>query len=48
MMGGVTRLSELPGLPGRVTPSAGVTIRHVNVANCIVIACKRVLFFDHG
>ena len=32
MIGGVTRLSGLPGLPGRVTLSAGVTIRHVNVS----------------
>ena len=34
MIGGVTRLGGLPGLPGRVTLSAGVTIIicHVNVA----------------
>ena len=34
MIGGVTRLGELPGLPGlpgRVTLLAGVTICHVNV-----------------
>ena len=31
MIGGVTRLGGLPGLPGRVTLSAGVTICHVNV-----------------
>ena len=30
-IGGVTRLSGLPGLAGRVTRSAGVTICHVNV-----------------
>ena len=28
MIGGVTRLGGLPGLPGRVTLSAGVTICH--------------------
>ena len=28
----VTGLGGLPGLPGRVTLSAGVTIRHVNVS----------------
>ena len=32
MTGGVTRLGRLPGLPGRVTLSAGVTICHVNVS----------------
>ena len=32
MIGGVTRLSGLPGLPGRVTLSAGVTVCHVNVS----------------
>ena len=32
MMGGVTRLGGLPGLPGRVALSAGVTICHVNVS----------------
>ena len=32
MIGGVTRLGGLPGLPGRVTLSAGVTVCHVNVA----------------
>ena len=32
MIGGVTRLGGLPCLPGRVTLSAGVTIRHVNVS----------------
>ena len=32
MIGGVTRLGGLPGLPGRVTLSAGVTICHVNVS----------------
>ena len=31
MIGGVTRLGGLPGLPGRVTLSAGVAICHVNV-----------------
>ena len=31
MIGGVTRLGGLPGLPGRVTLSTGVTICHVNV-----------------
>ena len=31
MIGGVTRLGGLPGLPGWVTLSAGVTICHVNV-----------------
>ena len=30
MIGGVTRLDGLPGLPGRVTLSAGVTFCHVN------------------
>ena len=30
MIGGLTRLGGLPGLPGRVTLSAGVTICHVN------------------
>ena len=32
MIGGVTRLGGLPGLPVRVTLSAGVTICHVNVS----------------
>ena len=32
MMGGVTRLGGLPGVPGRVTLSAGMTICHVNVS----------------
>ena len=32
MKSGVTRLGGLPGLPGRVTLSAGVTICHVNVS----------------
>ena len=32
MEGRVTRLGGLPGLPGRVTLSAGVTICHVNVS----------------
>ena len=32
MIGGVTHLGGFPGLPGRVTLSAGVTIRHVNVS----------------
>ena len=32
MIGRVIRLGGLPGLPGRVTLSAGVTICHVNVA----------------
>ena len=32
MIGGVTRLGGLPGLPGGVTLSAGVTICHVNVS----------------
>ena len=32
MIGGVTRLGGLPGLPGWVTLSAGVTICHVNVS----------------
>ena len=32
MIGGVTRLGGLPGLPGRVTLSAGVTICHVDVS----------------
>ena len=32
MIGGVTSLGGLPGLPGRVTLSAGVTICHVNVS----------------
>jgi len=30
MIGGVTRLGGLPGLPGRVTLSAGVAFCHVN------------------
>ena len=30
MIGGVTHLGGLPGLPGRVTLSAGVTFCHVN------------------
>ena len=30
MIGGVTRLGGLPGLPGRVTLSAGVGFCHVN------------------
>ena len=30
MIGGVTRLRGLPGLPGRVTLSAGVAFYHVN------------------
>ena len=32
MIGGVTRLGGLPGLLGRVTLSAGVTICHVHVS----------------
>ena len=32
MIGGVTHLGGLPGLLGRVTLSAGVTVRHVNVS----------------
>ena len=32
MIGGVTRKGRLPGLLGRVTLSAGVTICHVNVS----------------
>ena len=32
MTGGVTHLGGLPGLPGRVTLSAGGTIRHVNMS----------------
>ena len=32
MIGGMTRLGGWPGLPGRVTLSAGVTICHVNVS----------------
>ena len=32
MEGGVTRLGGLPGLPGRVILSAGVTICHVNLS----------------
>ena len=32
MIGGVTRRGGLPGLLGRVTLSAGVTICHVNVS----------------
>ena len=32
MIGGVNRLGGLPGLPGRVTLSVGVTICHVNVS----------------
>ena len=32
MIDGATRLGGLPGLPGRVTLSAGVTICHVNVS----------------
>ena len=32
MMGGVTHLGGLPGLPVRVTLPAGVTICHVNVS----------------
>ena len=32
MISGVTRQGGLPGLPGRVTLSAGVTIYHVNVS----------------
>ena len=31
MIGGLTRSGGLPGPPGRVTLSAGVTICHVNV-----------------
>ena len=34
MIGGVTRLGALSGLPGRVTLSAGVIICHVNVSRC--------------
>ena len=30
MIGGVTRLGGLPGLPGRVTRLAGVAFCHVN------------------
>ena len=32
MIGGVTHLGGLPGLPGRVTLSAGVAFWHVNVS----------------
>ena len=32
MIGGLTSLGRLPGLPSRVTLSAGVTIYHVNVS----------------
>ena len=32
MVSGVTRQGGLPGLPGRVTLSAGVLICHVNVS----------------
>ena len=32
MIGGVTRQGRLPGLLGKVTLSAGVTICHVNVS----------------
>ena len=32
MIDGVTRLGGLPGLPGRVTLSAGVTICHVHMS----------------
>ena len=32
MIGKVTHLGGLPGLPGRVTLSVGVTIFHVNVS----------------
>ena len=32
MINGITRLGGLPGLAGRVTLSAGVTIYHVNVS----------------
>ena len=32
MIGGLTRLGGFPGLPGRVTLSAGVKICHVNVS----------------
>ena len=32
MIGEWTRLGGLPGLPGKVTLSAGVTIFHVNVS----------------
>ena len=32
MIGGVTRLCGLPGLSGRVSLSAGVTICHVNIS----------------
>ena len=32
MISGVTHLGGLAGLPGRVTLSAGVTIRHVKVS----------------
>ena len=32
MKGGVTRLGRLPGLHGRATLSAGVTICHVNMS----------------
>ena len=35
MIGGVTRLGGLPGLPGRVARSAGVTICHVNVSRWV-------------
>ena len=36
MIGGVIRLGGLPGLPGRVTLSAGVTICHVNVQGGVI------------
>ena len=34
MIGGVTRQGRLPGLPDRVTLSAGVKFCHVNVSRC--------------
>ena len=33
MIGGVTHLGGLPGLLGRVTLLAGVTVRHVNLTS---------------
>ena len=35
MIGGVTRLCGLPGLSGRVSLSAGVTICHVNISRWV-------------
>ena len=47
MIGGVTRLGGLPGLPGRVTLSAGVAFCHVNDSESGVTRLAGVEFMLH-